>query len=84
MQKLGHYRRPADDAIDDDEEEDEIKNNDCAVCRGDTIPEGDSEKNEDGRKGFLQHKQHSMKRVCYFISLRSYLKSQTASFIKKS
>ena len=65
MQKKGHYRRPVDDTIDDDEE-DEIKNKDCAVCRGDTIPEGDgtSTKNEDTRQDFLHHKQHSMKRVC--------------------
>ena len=65
MQKKGHYRRPADDAIDDDEE-DEIKNKDCAVCRGETIPEGDgtSTKNEETRQDFLHHKQHSMKRVC--------------------
>ena len=65
MQKKGHYRRPADDAIDDDEE-DEIKNKDCAVCRGDTIPEGDGSatKKEGTRKDFLHHKQHSMKRVC--------------------
>ena len=69
LQKKGHYR-PADDAIDDDEEDDEIKNKDCAACRGDTLPEGDAEKNEDARKDFQHHKQHSMKRVCYFESLR--------------
>ena len=78
LQKKGHYRRPADDAIDDDEEEDEIKNKDCAVCRGDTIPEGDgdADKNEESRKGFLHHKQHSMKRVCYSISLLQIRKSK--------
>ena len=69
LQKKGHYR-PADDAIDDDEEDDEIKNKDCAACRGDTLPEGDAEKNEDARKDYQHHKQHSMKRVCYFESLR--------------
>lgn len=68
LQKKGHYRRPADDAIDDDdEEEDERKNKNCAMCRGDTIPEGDVDNNEVARKGLLHHKQHSMKRVCEII-----------------
>ena len=68
LQKKGHYRRPADDAIDDDdEEEDERKNKNCAMCRGDTIPEGDVDNNEEARKGLLHHKQHSMKRVCEII-----------------
>ena len=64
MQKKGHYRRPADDAIDDDEEY-EMKKKDCAVCRGDTLKEDDITDNqdEDSKKDFLHHKQHSMKRV---------------------
>merc|ERR1719322_2268583 len=69
QQKKGHYR-PADDAIDDDEEEDEIKNKNCAMCRGDTIPEGDADNNEEARKGFLHHKQHSIKRVSGWRKVR--------------
>ena len=63
MQKKGHYRRPADDAIDDDEEYDD-KKKDCAVCMSETIQETESSnnKNKDVRQEFLHHKQHSMKK----------------------